>query len=287
MAPILVYFALCSISNAQWLMHNNLQYGLNGAEAAGYYNASIYILYVLYFRCEYIIFVYPQYYRVLCTCFRSDWNHLVRYDIPEDNFTDYGPVLPAYNYLFAGYYSQYDATRLYTFTCEDTGCHTVSVFVFDMTTMEQQKVTTIPVYVSTQGCLASSEVTGNLYVIGGLGDNWGDKIVQIYNFDSSSWSNGSSTNYNRYWHDCIVEPTTQTLYVVGGWYEDAMERINIMNIYNESWEVFGYLPDGPTWSNIRLVERRGIIYIIGGEYYEPFADIVYTINTVSTLLRTS
>lgn len=69
MAAFFVCFALCVISNAQWLMHNNApQEELRGGEAVGYYMDSIYILYVLYFRCEHIIFVYLQYYHVLCTC---------------------------------------------------------------------------------------------------------------------------------------------------------------------------------------------------------------------------
>ena len=222
--------------------------------------------------------------------FRSDTIQILRYDILEDNFTDYGHVLSAgalcvFN---TGFYSQYDATRLYTVCCEGTLCQDTSIYVFDMTSLEQQKVITVPVWVHDDACLASSEVTGALYVIGARGsDLLGDKIVQIYDIDSSSWSNGSSTNYDYHWHDCIVEPTTQTLYVVGGWNQTAIERINIMDIYSDSWEVFGYLPDGPLWANIRLVERRGIIYVIGGEYYEPFADDVYTINTVSTLLGTS
>ena len=236
-----------------------------------YYFCSIFVTY----------FVHSVLVSSLISC--SHRSHLYRYEIAEDTFTNYGNILPVNNWNDAGFYSQYDATRLYTINSGD------NLYVFDMSSVDpdvgypvQEKVnTTIPVWVRTHGCLASSEITGALYVVGGQGDS---KVVQIYDINSSTWSNGSSLINGRKWHDCIVEPTTQILYVVGGWGQRAVERINIMNIYNDSWEVFAQLPSDLFPAQIRIVQWYGVIFIFGGYYTNDDIDKVYTIDTVCDII---
>ena len=211
----------------------------------------------------------------------SSDTRLYRYDILEDNFTDFGSVLPTRNFASAGFYSQYDATILYTVNFAGD-----SLYIFDMSSVDpvQQRInTTIPVDVSYHGCLASSELTGAVYVIGGNGHL---KIVQIYDINSSTWSNGTSLNYGRAWHDCIVEPTTQILYVVGDWWNKPIERNHVNNIRNQSWEEFAEYPSEATGTRVRLAVWYNIIFIIGGEYADPGTDEVYIIDTVCNMYRT-
>ena len=212
----------------------------------------------------------------------SSGYRLYRYDISEDNFIDFGSVLPTNNWGNAGFYSQYGATTLYTTNFEGDG-----LYIFDMSSADpvQQKVSTIPVEGGYHQCLASSRLTGAVYVIGGAGDL---KTVRIYDINSSSWSNGSSLNYGRSWHDCIVERTTQILYVVGGWWNQrAIERINVIHIQSESWEVFAELTAAghiSSYAKIRLLQWYGIIFVIGGGYHDPGYDEVYTIDTVCNIM---
>ena len=211
----------------------------------------------------------------------SSGNRLCRYDILDDNFIDFGNVLPINNFASSGFYTQYGAKRLYT--VERTG---VSLYVFDMSSMDpiQQRVnTTIPVNVGYHSCLASSELTGAVYVVGGHDGDGHMKTVQIYDIISSTWSNGTSLNYGRAWHDCIVEPTTQILYVVGDWWTRPIERNHVKNIRNQSWEEFAELPSGASGTRIRVTVWHNIIFVIGGEWADPGTDAVYTIDTVCNM----
>ena len=154
-----------------------------------------------------------------------------------------------------------------------------------MDPVQERINTTIPVDVRAHSCLASSELTGAVYVVGG--NNGGHlKIVQIYDINSSTWSNGTSLNYGRSWHDCIVEPTTQILYVVGDWWTRPIERNHVNNIRNQSWEEFAEFPSAATsraGTRVRLAVWYNVIFIIGGEYAEPGTEKVYTVDTVCNM----
>lgn len=144
-----------------------------------------------------------------------------------------------------------------------------------MVSKGQQKVdTTVPVDGSYHECIASSEYTGSLYVVGGW--NSGKlATVQVYDIDSSSWlSNVPSLNVARYMPSCIVEPMTQMLYVIGGGDTNSIERINVVDIESESWTIMGYLPQ--ISFQLRNTVADGIIYVTG----QPQTSTVYTIDTV-------
>ena len=174
------------------------------------------------------------------------------------------------------YYTQYDATTLYTIQHDaERTCDTI--YIFDLQLLSYQPVAiTIPVAVSDMTCMASSAEEQRLYLPGGYTwetSEWLDS-VQVFDLETSQWlDNVPSMTYKRYRHGCIV--VDSQLYVVG--YVSAVEVIDIIDIQSNSWYILDDTVISSGLEYFGFAEAGGIIFVIGGGY----VDRVYTIDTVS------
>eukprot|EP01083_Nonionella_stella_P070300 187993_1 len=122
-------------------------------------------------------------------------------------------------------------------------------------------------------CLASSADT--LYIIGGSYQSSSNalKTVHVYDISTTSWNRGPSMIKGRGSLTCIVHPTTNMLYAIGGSnvynnfaYEPVIEKISIVDILNNAWAA--------TAHNLinAMMDARSVIYqdyivVIGGRCY--------------------
>ena len=206
---------------------------------------------------------------------------MVEYDILEDIFVDHGQFVLNYHvYGYSQYYTQYDQTTMYTI--DFSGDYLI---MFNLESLESQQMnTTIPVNVDSGGlaCIVSSEVKEALYIVGGHDDSSRLATVQTFQLDSQTWlTNVADMNAKRFYHGCLVEETTQRLYVVGGLWEKSIEYIDFTNIESESWVTLNdELP--VNLHDTRLVAVNGIIYTIGGQDLSANEhDTMYTIDAAT------
>ena len=218
-------------------------------------------------------------------------NQLVKYDIDNNKFTDYGEdylsdTMGNWNgeHGSGGYYSQLNSTMLYTIASSGYYIHAYNLKELSF----QQLNTTIPITAyDYAACLASSETPSpRLYVTGADDGVYGMDDLQVLDLDQSQWlTNMTSMQYNRSDHGCIV--VDERLFVVGGDDVTAIETIKVVDIESASWETFGTL-SSDVFSFGQLVVFEEIIYIIGGFDYGTGAhassiyyDTVYTIDTIT------
>eukprot|EP01083_Nonionella_stella_P150370 478942_1 len=140
----------------------------------------------------------------------------------------------------------------------------------------------IPIHVHAEGCLAAT--TTHLIVTGGMDDAFTilDQ-VQMLNLQTHIWENTLPVmNQARHSHSCIVNPSTNALYVVGG--SNGTYLASIERVYTDSddasWSYIGYLTIGLKDTRTVFVYESNIIWIIGGGYHSGewvYADTVHTI----------
>ena len=161
--------------------------------------------------------------------------------------------------------------------------------------------------VNFTACLASSEAPSpRLYVTGGdwfadNNDNWTmftttdlpengtNKVFQILDLGSLSWTLGDDLNFARRAHGCIV--MNDTLWIMG--YVADIETVNITDVYNAGWSVHSELRLENNLIEFGLVAVDHYIWIIGGfvingttdqvngGYNQYSSDMVYIIDTIS------
>lgn len=150
-----------------------------------------------------------------------------------------------------------------------------ALFTFNMESLEYKKVnTTIPMNVSDKSCIASSNSTRTLYIIGGENAS---QTVQVLDLDTMSWLNDiPPTNYHRESHGCYVEPSNQRLYVMGG-NSTKIEYINSTDIQNQHWTVLS----DEFESGIMSFGMAANILVLGGCDENGIIGDVYSVNTVT------
>eukprot|EP01083_Nonionella_stella_P302452 1042798_1 len=161
---------------------------------------------------------------------------------------------------------------------------------YDLLTTQFTKNTfnqNIPIGVGLRGCLASTNDV--LYVIGGSKRN----NLQIFSLSIHSWSEGPNMQQIREYHSCIAVPTINTLYAIGGIFNEGLTSIEFISLIcididNNSWQYTDQeLSEGVGFS--RAVLYNVLIYVIGGKSgdYQSFPDDVYIIDTTDNTVSIS
>ena len=307
-------FCLVSVFmvDGQWNIHNNpsLPRGDLGM-AAGYYNHSIYLLYVNTLQnIPSEMSNSTDRYLLKLLINSGGWINqyqMVKYDIVNDEFDDLGD-----DYLSSTlgnsdgelslslYYTQINQTTIFTLNTDGD-----SINVYDLESLSYQKLdTTIPndikMYSSSSNsrvsaCIASAEKpSSRLYIMGGgygdTGSNYRD-YLQIFDLDNGLWiSNAPSMTTSRSIPGCIV--TTDILWVISGCYTDSVESINVIDIdvdiTTAKWYEVGSLDSVIASAAVTAVDE--LIFVIGGDTScgdtSSRSNAVYTIDTVTNAVST-
>lgn len=219
---------------------------------------------------------------------------LVKYEISNDDFVDYGEYYlldtlnSTFEHGFGTYFTQI-STTLYTINCKDY--INQSINVYDLQSLSYQPLnTTIPVAVSSSGCISSSESPSpKLFLTGGgsIGSSAPPlKNLQILSLIDLQWETSPPSMLKGRWgHGCIM--VNDRLWAIGGYNEDSVEAIKIADIAKESWGAIGKL-SCLLW-NMGVTAVNEIIFVVGGYRTDTdrFSDTVYTIDTNTNLIGVS
>ena len=279
-ATLLMLFNPLPICYSEWVQHSSPKLPRSDSNiAVGHYNGSIYLLYVL---CHHVsdLLMTSKCIRSVCSGGKSYGHQVVEYDISEDTFVDIGTNVLGPDVTGTGqYYTQYDATTMYTIDSTCYACETL--FTFNLKSLEFNTLSDlIPMDVGTGGCIASSTVTASLYINGGYDRN----TTQVFELNSQIWHPIAEMKIGRYTHGCLVEQTTQRLYSVGG-PVSSIEYINTKNIGSNDWVMLDQkLPTALSY--FHLVAVNGIMYTIGGRDVSGYVDKIYSIDAATGVVTT-
>ncbi len=166
-------------------------------------------------------------------------NQLVKYDITTDTFIDYSDsAIPVYTTGYGQYYTQRNDV-IYMIDNLKLSAFNINTEVFQ----SHWNNINIPI-VSHGACLASND--DYLFIVGGYGSAKSNKL-QVLDISSQIWLNGISTmDKSREWLSCIVHPTNNELFAIGGSHNqtktlDTIERLLIgSNINTATWQYNTY-----------------------------------------------
>eukprot|EP01083_Nonionella_stella_P102330 291004_1 len=266
-----VLFYLIGKSGSHWMSHSNpslLQPAVS--LAVGSHNGSIYLL-------------------------GGGNSGIARYQITEyridsNTMIDQGNALPQQVYGYGSYYTQVDHL-LYMINPNGR-----NFSVYNMETRQissQLSSVVIPIHVNAYGCLAAT--TTHLIVTGGQDDAFTTiDRVQMLNLQTHIWENTLPVmNQARRSHSCIVNPSTNALYCIGG-HNGTSHLASIERVYTDSddasWSYIGYLTIGLDSTRTVFVYESNIIWIIGGGYFVGrgvYTDRIHTIDTVNDVVSLS
>lgn len=284
---ILWFIVLIAISDSQWILQSDHRMPKAADQmAVGYYNGTIYLMYVLQICTQHNTMTNNA--LCLSTMIRggdsTNRHQLIEYDIATETFNDleddYLESTLGNNvgeYGTGVYYTQIDATTLYTIS--RTGAY-ISAYDLESDSVSWNRIEPdIPYNVGKYACIASSNTPSpRLYITGGDDDDV-KKRLQIYDLDSNSWLESDSIPQMRFIrdsHGCTV--VNNRLFVMG--HSTKIEAINITDIMNQSWTKMGLLPPSrPTLEEFGVAAVDHMIYIIGGTRDGGPVDTVYTIDT--------
>eukprot|EP01083_Nonionella_stella_P149740 476001_1 len=246
-----------SISTSEWIESDaSLLPYPDSRMAVGIYNKSIYLL-------------------------GGDVNErqLTEFLISDETFINHGAPLGSDVAGYAQTYTQINHT-LYLKDMDSTG---ISTYDMKTNTFTSSYITNIPIDEGKYACIASSQT--QLFVAGGA---WVSDVF-AYDLVASRWiSNIQSMQTVRSDHACVVHPTTNTLYAIGGASANentlsSIEIIEIENIQQKSWIYIEPLSLRVAWT--RCAVHGDTIYVVGGCYRANnkwFAtDKVHTINVLT------
>eukprot|EP01083_Nonionella_stella_P070018 187061_1 len=188
---------------------------------------------------------------------------LTEYNISGNVFIDHGlNKFPKEVYGEGQYFTQMDNV-LYMIHYEG-----VILTSYDLQTdVFNDNYQTIPSNIGEYGCLTSTD--DHLYVIGGYFRNKNLDIVQLLDLTNNIWLSGiPSLQQARCSPACAVVPSTNVLYVIGGYtytqtenHIDTIEKVSTNNIAQNSWSFINPLPR-PAKS--KCILHGNNVYIIGG-----------------------
>ena len=228
--------------------------------AVAYYDDEIYLLFVICLSCLWIMHNVSSHVND-ANVFSGSYeyqNQFVRYNITNNKFVDEGQYyLSDTEYGFGTFYSQLN-DMLFTIT---NGGDNIRVYFLQNMTREYLEEP-IPYTVSASGCITSAEAPiARLYVTGGT-DTAGEAMrnLQIFDFNSTVWIQGTDMGYSRASHGCIV--VNDGLWVMG--WAPEIESIDTIGIDNISiWEIKGSLSTSYIVS-FAVVAVHDMIFVIGG-----------------------
>ena len=277
--------------DGEWTQHDEPAlpracYGM----AVGYYNQSIYILYVLFQNQQ--EYESKHTFPMISGGYPYD-DQLIEYKLESNNFIDYGQ-----NYLesttignsdgefgWGIYYTQIDDTTLYTINQNGE-----LINVYDLQSLSFHNLAiSIPNNVGNDACLSSSQSpTPRLYVTGGY-DSEPLNELQILDLSGDmEWIDSPpAMTTTRYQHGCAI--INNVLWAIGGFGRSSVESINITDITKNDWREIGNVPVDLARLGVTTVDD--LIFIVGGWAYtftnSWFAiDDVYTINTTINSIET-
>eukprot|EP01084_Bolivina_argentea_P203180 347052_1 len=207
---------------------------------------------------------------------------LFQYDITHDIFIDNGTsVLSQEVWNWGSFYTQI-ADTLYMMDFEDVSIHTYDLssnqFVPNVATSLIQDI--------SKQCLAATN--DYLLVTGGIISTITTiNTVQMMDLSTKTWSYAPNMSVNRHRHSCVIDPTTNILYVIGGIDgarpEDAImhksiETINTNNINQQSWMHYGYLEYNSYFG--RSVWYNHNIFVVASKRYPGTTYFTHIINTI-------
>eukprot|EP01084_Bolivina_argentea_P253855 426577_1 len=235
--------------------------------AIGHYNQSIFILGGTNYRFQ-----------------------LTEYNIVNDKFIDYGTsVLGDHTYGSGQFYTQIN-NILYIINVGGA-----SLSTFDTTTKiftPNYNDVTIPIAVDTTSCLASTNDGSYLFVVGGGPNSSPLTSLQIFNMQSNTWlSNTPAMQTQRSKFSCIVHPTKNELYAIGGingtnvpWLNSVeVLNVNHASLNNIEFQTWRYIDDNLLHpiSASRAVMVGNDILVIGGGNSDGYVDDIQIINAIT------
>ena len=98
----------------------------------------------------------------------------------------------------------------------------------------------------------------------------------IYDVNHKNWTRGPSLNIRRYSHACMVDPRTETIYVMGGLRESTTESLQ-WNQANSKWKMGPNLKE--ELANSAAVSSRSnkfVGYLVGGRISNAIINLENT-----------
>eukprot|EP01084_Bolivina_argentea_P052151 95818_1 len=183
---------------------------------------------------------------------------MIQYDIDGNEFIDHGTnILLFETHGYGQYYTQsgnvlYIISALQSF--QDTLFYLstfnlqTNVYELDWNDIQQFEI-------EYGACLTSTN--NYIFMLGGQSNHditYNNDIlytVQMLNLLTDAWiSNVPSMKMRRAYHSCIVHPSTEMMYAIGGYdgsnAKSVIEKIDTVNIKNKDWEYIEDLTKGLT-----------------------------------------
>ena len=220
----------------------------------------------------------------------SNGKQLVKYDISNDSFMDYGAdYLSASQFGYGIDFTQLD-DKLYSLRGFSVQAN-MPIIVYDLQTLSMSNFNLsfeeldvhLPITVNQYACMTSSNAPSpRLYITGG--ENFGYlSDFQILTLDDLQWVTYLPSMLNTHTsHGSAV--VNDRLWVIGGRYESSVEAIITTNVTTESWNNIGSLPC--ELSEFGITAAGGVIFIVGGWCWDlgGTSSIIYTIDTATNVI---
>eukprot|EP01084_Bolivina_argentea_P133642 235871_1 len=205
----------------------------------------------------------------------SNINNHTEFNITSQTFLPISSANKALEYEVHGsgqFYTQIN-NMFYSIDAERSQIFTYDLVTGNMSIIDNQ----IPEFVDSNSCLASHKDLDLLFVVGGDPDTGYNEPVSdrtyVYNITSQNWTlDVPAMQTARAVHACIIHPQYNMLYVIGGQdiaknppnnYIKSIEKIQINNISNQTWQFVGNMQKG--WGASRAIVFHESILVFGGK----------------------
>jgi N-acetylneuraminic acid mutarotase len=128
--------------------------------------------------------------------------------------------------------------------------------------------------------MASAVVNGNIYVIGGWGNNKYLDTVEMYDPRLDRWETKASISQGNF--GVVAAVVNGKIYAIGGWTggNNVLSTVEEYDPINDKWTKKANMPTARTWVSTAVVD--GIIYAIGGvDSTGHFTSVVEAYNPVT------